>query len=96
MDPRSEHRLRISIASLLVGTTAVTDCISWNVDVRLDGRVIKQNVAIKNPFTLDEERRCRWYLEQYLTVSPFDIEKSKCATEDLQRYAYSLRAAHAC
>ena len=38
----------------------------------------------------EQEAECRWYLEKYLTKSPFETSRAKDAAEELSMYAKSL------
>jgi hypothetical protein len=64
--------------------------LGWEVSVYLGGACFAKNITLSDPFTKAEEDECRWYLEDYLTKTPFEKARAEIAAESLNSYADSL------
>lgn len=62
----------------------------WVVDVAKDGELALRDAVIKNPLGPDQLVTCRWYLEQYVQVSPFSADKATEAESLLSKYPDDL------
>jgi hypothetical protein len=62
----------------------------WEVSVYLGGACFAKSLTLSDPFTKVVEDECRWYLEDYLTKTPFEKGRADIATESLNSYADSL------
>jgi hypothetical protein len=62
----------------------------WEVAVFLGGACFARKIALSDLFTTTEEDECRWYLEDYLTKSPFDKGRADVVLESLDSHANNL------
>ncbi|PMD38652.1 hypothetical protein L207DRAFT_634679 [Hyaloscypha variabilis F] len=62
----------------------------WEVSVYLGGACFAKSLTLSDPFTKVDEDECRWYLEDYLTKTPFEKSRADIAAESLNSYADSL------
>jgi hypothetical protein len=74
----------------ILAEASKTDVPGWGVAVYLGGACFAKNITLSDPFTNVEEDECRWYLEDYLTKSPFEKGRAELAVESLNSYADSL------
>ncbi|KFZ13136.1 hypothetical protein V502_06759 [Pseudogymnoascus sp. VKM F-4520 (FW-2644)] len=88
MDSKQCRRLVIREVSGNVSTG--NGIRSWKVDLVLDGVAFRQNVVLIDPFSVEDEAECRWYLERYATDSPFERSRAYHMTDGLQLYGTRL------
>ncbi|KAF7551772.1 hypothetical protein G7Z17_g4803 [Cylindrodendrum hubeiense] len=62
----------------------------WRADVVKDGQTIQRDVRISDPLTLEDMATCRWYLQQYVQVSPFSAGRAAQAEALLKEYPRQL------
>jgi len=55
----------------------------WTVDISLDGTPLADNLPLLDPFDEMDEAEYRWYLEKYLSKSPFEISRADDVVETL-------------
>ncbi|PMD34336.1 hypothetical protein L207DRAFT_570941 [Hyaloscypha variabilis F] len=78
------YRLRIFVEPSKIASPG------WEVAVFLGGACFARKIALSDPFTKTEEDECRWYLEDYLTKSPFEKGRADVVVESLESYANNL------
>ena len=66
------------------------DSAGWEAAVFLGGACFAKNISLSDPFSNADEDECRWYLEDYLSKSPFEKARAEIVAESLNLYADSL------
>jgi hypothetical protein len=62
----------------------------WTVNITSDGKLLKQNLSLRDPLDATEKELCRWYLEQYLGNEPYSTTKARSAAALTDKYGQSL------
>ncbi|KAF5642455.1 uncharacterized protein FTJAE_3612 [Fusarium tjaetaba] len=62
----------------------------WAVDIVKNGEPIQQDIRITDPLTSDQKETCRWYLQQYVRLSPFSVNRAEEAKAILDQYPHQL------
>jgi hypothetical protein len=81
------HCLTVSATAHSIPNSNIT---SWSVDVAHNGVLVHKGIELSDPFSIEQEADCRWYLERYATESPFEVEKANLIAEQLKRYGPKL------
>ncbi|CVL11809.1 hypothetical protein FPRO06_13104 [Fusarium proliferatum] len=62
----------------------------WVVSVVKNGEAIQQDIRLTDPLTPDQKETCRWYLQQYIQLSPFSVDRAAEARFILDKYPHQL------
>ncbi|KAH7251104.1 hypothetical protein BKA59DRAFT_553675 [Fusarium tricinctum] len=62
----------------------------WAVDLVKNGVTIQQDIRITDPLTPDHKQTCRWYLQQFVQLSPFSVDRAGEAEAILSKYPNQL------
>ena len=62
----------------------------WEADLIFNGELVKAQQPIQNPFDTHQEQECAWYIEQHVTVAPFEISRARGVESSLLSYASTL------
>ena len=88
---RNVHRITISAISRPSQPHLTGGRRSWLVSITSNDTPVHSNLPLHDPFTAEQEDKCRWYLEHYAPLSPFQAEKAKEVSEELlEVYAQEL------
>ncbi|KAK3191664.1 hypothetical protein K4F52_002479 [Lecanicillium sp. MT-2017a] len=62
----------------------------WTVNLDQGGQRLANNIKFRDPLNRDQRETVRWYLEDFLALSPFLIDKAVAAEELLLEYPRKL------
>ncbi|KAM6510496.1 hypothetical protein FSOLCH5_010936 [Fusarium solani] len=78
----------LEISLQVVGQTSAGG--GWTVDLLKDGEAIQRNLHISDPLDAEGKAICRWYLQQYVQLSPFSLDRAAKAEALLDEYPRKL------
>ena len=63
---------------------------NWNTILKCDGTTVAAGVRLKDPLSQAEKSELRWYIEEYVPVSPFELTRARGAANLVRRYAQNI------
>ena len=87
MPDRRHHELQIHVQEASVNEVGKR---TWKADLTLDGELVKSQQPIQSPFDTRQELECAWYIEQHVSVAPFEIHRASEVESSLLCYASTL------
>ena len=63
---------------------------TWQVDITLHRNLINAKLPLHNPLKVEEAEDVRWYLEEYASRSPFDVDRVDRCVKLLAGYDKAL------
>ena len=81
------HELRVHVQKISANEAGQR---VWEADLTLNGELVKRQHAIQSPFDTREEQECAWYIEQHVSVAPFEISRARGVESSLLSYASTL------
>lgn len=83
----SHHELQIHVQKASVNEVGQR---TWKADLTLNGELAKCQQPIQSPFDTRGELECAWYIEQHVSVAPFEINRARGVESSLLSYASTL------
>ena len=72
-------------------TRRVDHKLTWSIDILNGETLLVEGQELNDPQNVQQKDDSRWYLEQFVVVSPYKTTRARKAANDLQAYALSLR-----
>jgi hypothetical protein len=66
------------------------DGLSWQIAVYFDDNLISERLTLKDPLNSEQKDECKWYIEEYVRVSPYSVTRARAAAGYLENYARSI------
>ena len=63
---------------------------NWNTILKCDGKTVAAGVRLKDPMSLAEKSELRWYIEEFVRISSFDVTRARDAANLVRRYAQNI------
>lgn len=81
------HELRVQVQNASANEAGQR---VWEADLILNGELVKSQQPTQNPYDTRQEQECAWYIEQHVSVAPFEISRAKEVESSLLSYASTL------
>lgn len=63
---------------------------NWNTILKCNGTTVAAGVRLKDPLSQAEKSELRWYIEDYVRISSFDLTRARDAANLVRRYAQNI------
>lgn len=80
----------IAIHSQKASRTPANSGLVWKVSITLDDFPLLDNILLRDPFNSADRTNCQWYLEKYVTNSPFSVTRAHETEELISAYPAAL------
>ncbi|MCJ1404376.1 hypothetical protein MMC11_007601 [Xylographa trunciseda] len=64
--------------------------VVWSLTLTLNDRIVAEDSRLVDPYSVYEAAECKWYLEDFASVSPYETERARKVSRDIGRYGRSL------
>src|SRR5258708_5112546 len=63
---------------------------NWNTILKRDGKTVAAGVRLKDPLSQAEKSELRWYIEEFVRLSSFEVSRARDAANLVRRYAQNV------